>query len=295
MKTTNGWADGRMGGRAAFAALAVCLVSACSSSAQQQAAAAPLANPIPADDSTAVARLNASPRHGEYVKIDAGNGDSIRMWVTYPERRDRAPVIVVIHDIGGLSDWARGIGDQLAAEGFVAVVPDLISGKGPNGGGTESVDRQGASALIRAVTRPEYTRRLNAAARYGAALPASNGRIGSIGFCWGGTVSFNMAADLERNGAAVVYYGPSPDSATLAAVRAPVLGLYASDDARVNNTIPGAQAQLQRQNKSFEVNTYEGAGHGFVRSQWGREGANKRAAEQSWPRAMAFFREKLGR
>lgn len=269
-------------------------ISGCSSQAQQQAAAPP-ANPVPADDSTAVARLNASPRHGEYVKIDAGNGDSLRMWVAYPERSGRAPVIVVIHDIGGLSDWARGIGDQLAAEGFIAVVPDLISGKGPNGGGTESVDRQGASALIRAVTRPEYTRRLNAAARYGAALPASNGRIGSVGFCWGGTVSFQMAADLERNGAAVVYYGPSPDSATLAAVRAPVLGLYASDDARVNNTIPGAQAHLQRLNKPFEMDTYEGAGHGFLRSQWGREGANRRASEQAWPRTIAFFREKLGR
>ena len=274
--------------------LLLLVITACSSAAQQQAMPAPQ-HAVPADDSTAVARLNASPRHGEYVKIDAGNGDSLRMWVAYPERRDRAPVIVVIHDIGGLSDWARGIGDQLAAEGFVAVVPDLISGKGPGGGGTESVDRQGASALIRAVSRPEYTRRLNAAARYGAALPASNGRIGSVGFCWGGTVSFNMAADLVGIGAAVVYYGPSPDSATLAAVRAPVLGLYAGDDARVNNTLPAAQAQLQRMNRPFEVNTYEGAGHGFVRSQWGREGANKRAAEQSWPRAIAFFREKLGR
>lgn len=268
------------------------LVTACRGSAQQQAMPAP-AHPLPAGEPDAVARLNDSPRHGEYVKYDAGNGDSVRAWVTYPERRDKAPVIVVIHEIFGLSDWARGVGDQLAAEGFIAIVPDLLSGKGPNGGGTESVDRQGATALIRGVTRDEYTRRLNAAARYARALPASNGRVGTVGFCWGGTASFNMAAGLENNGAAVVFYGPSPDSATLAAVRAPVLGLYAGDDARVGATIPAALAQMQRMHKPFENVTFDGAGHGFMRDQAGRNGANLRAAEQAWPRAIAFFRQQL--
>ena len=284
--------------RQVIAAVMLCGAWACSSSSggQQAAASAPApAFALPADESTAVARLNLSPRHGEYVKLDTGNGDSVRMWVVYPERRDKAPVVLVIHEIFGLSDWIRGVGDQLAAEGFIAVVPDLLSGLGPNGGGTESVDRQGATALIRNVTRDVYTRRLGAAARYGLALPAANGHLGTIGFCWGGSRSFEMAAALDRAGAAVVYYGPSPDSATIAAVRAPVLGFYGGDDARVGATIPAAQEQMNALHKPFEAVSFEGAGHGFLRDQPGRNGANQRAAAQAWPRTIAFFREKLGR
>ncbi len=250
---------------------------------------------LPADDSTATARLTASPRHGEYVKIDAGGGDSVRMWVVYPERRDKAPVVVVIHEIFGLSDWVRAVGDQLAAEGFIAVVPDLLSGKGPGGGGTESVDQQGATALIRTVTRDEYTRRLDAAARYGTSLPAARDRVGTVGFCWGGGKSFEMAIAIEGIRAAVVYYGTSPDSASLANVRAPVLGLYAGEDARVDATVPPAQAEMQRLRKPYDVMMFEGAGHGFLRQQRARDGANLRAAQQAWPRTIAFFREKLGR
>lgn len=285
----------RTPGRQVLAAVMLCGAWACNSRTGPQAAAPAPALALPADESTAVARLDVSPRHGEYVKIDAGNGDSVRMWVVYPERRDRAPVILVVHEIFGLSDWIRGVGDQLAAEGFIAVVPDLLSGFGPNGGGTESVDRQGAIALIRNVTKDIYTRRLSAAARYGLALPAANGRLGTVGFCWGGSRSFELAAALERDGASVVYYGPSPDSATIAAVHAPVLGFYGGDDARVGATIPPAQALMNALHRPFEAVSFEGAGHGFLRDQVGRNGANLRATAQAWPRTIAFFREKLGR
>ena len=249
---------------------------------------------LPADDSTATARLNASPRHGEWIKYDAGNGDSVRAWVVYPERRDRAPVIVVIQEIFGLSDWIRGVADQLAADGFIAIAPDMLSGKGPNGGGSETMaDRQAMTAATRTLTQPEVQRRLQAAARYGAALPASNGRVGSVGFCWGGSNSFNFAVSWAGLGAAVVYYGASPADSVLGQIRAPVLGLYAGDDARVNATVPPAQAAMQRLNKRYEVEMYDGAGHGFLRQQTGREGANLRAAQQAWPRTVAFFREHL--
>lgn len=273
--------------------LAALIVLGCASA--QQGAPVVQAPSLPANDSTARARLTASSRHGEYVKIDAGGGDSVRLWVVYPERRDKAPVVVVIQEIYGLSDWLRGVGDQLAADGFIAVVPDLLSGKAPGGAGSDAVDAQGAVALTRTLTRDEWTRRLNAAARYGRSLPAASGRVGSVGFCWGGSRSFEMAAALEGNGAAVVYYGSSPDSTTLAAVRAPVLGLYGADDARVNATVPGAQAAMQRMNKEYTPVMFEGAGHGFLRDQTGRNGANMRAAEAAWPRTIAFFREKLGR
>jgi carboxymethylenebutenolidase len=250
---------------------------------------------LPAMGDSATARLTASPRHGEWVKVDAGGGDTVNTWVVYPERRDKAPVVVVIHEIFGLTDWIRGVADQLAADGFIAIAPDLLSGHGPNRGGSESVDQQGAVRLIRDVTPAEAQRRLMAAGRYGAALPAAKDRIASVGFCWGGSTSFALATVWPELKGAVVYYGTSPDSAALADVRARVLGLYAGDDARVGATVPGAQREMERLRKPFEVHSYEGAGHGYLRDQAGREGANARATAQAWPRTIAFLREVLGR
>jgi len=253
------------------------------------------AQSLPPDEAGALAALNASPRHGEWVMVDAGGGDSVKAWVVYPERRDRAPVVVVIHEIYGLTDWVRGVTDRLAAEGFVAIAPDLLTGKGPQGGGSESVDRQGAVALIGALAPDEVQRRLAAAARYATALPSALPRFGAVGFCWGGSTSFAFAVSDPDLGAAVVYYGTSPADSELSRVRAPVLGLYGGDDARVGATVPPAQAEMRRLGKRYEVAMYEGAGHGFLRAQSGRDGANRRAAEQAWPRTIAFFRETLGR
>jgi len=246
---------------------------------------------LPASDSTVGARLDASPRHGEWVVYDAGGGDSVRAWVVFPERSDPAPVVVVIHEIFGLTDWIRGVADQVAAEGFVAVAPDLLSGKGPGGGGTESVDRQGAVQLIRGLDGDEVVRRLSGAAHYAMALPATTAAFAVIGYCWGGSTSFRYATAQPHLGGAVVFYGSAPDSAALASVHAPVLGLYGGDDARVNATIAPAEHEMQRLGKRYEVEIYEGAGHGFLRAQEGRDGANQRASERAWPRAVAFLKE----
>jgi carboxymethylenebutenolidase len=229
------------------------------------------------------------------VDYDAGNGDRVRAWVVYPERADKAPVVIVIHEIYALTDWIRGVADQLAAEGFIAMAPDLISGKGPGGGGSESVDEEGAVALIRTLDPQEVTRRLKAAAAYATHLPSATEAVGVVGYCWGGSTSFRMATEWPELGAAVVFYGSSPATESLAAVRAPVLGHYGGDDARVNATIPEAQAEMQRLGKFYEPNIYPGAGHGFLRQQTGREGANMEATRAAWPRTVAFFREHLGR
>lgn len=253
------------------------------------------AQEIPPDEEGALARLNASPRHGEWVDYDAGEGDTVRAWVVYPERADRAPVVIVIHEIYALSDWIRGVADQLAADGFIAIAPDLISGKGPGGGGSESVDRDGAVALIRGLDPQEVTRRLKAAASYATSLPSARPEVGMVGYCWGGSTSFRMATEWPELKAAVVYYGDSPATESLAAIQAPVLGHYGGDDARVNATIPDAQAEMERLGKFYEPNLYDGAGHGFLRQQTGREGANMAASQAAWPRTIAFFRETLGR
>jgi carboxymethylenebutenolidase len=157
------------------------------------------------------------------------------------------------------------------------------------------VDRQGAVALIRGLDPAEVTRRLKAAAAYGTSLPAATARVGVVGFCWGGSTSFRLAAEWPELGAAVVYYGGSPATETLGGVRAPVLGLYGGEDARVNATVPPAQVELDRLGRSFEAITYEGAGHAFLRQQEGQEGANMRASQAAWPRTVAFLREQLGR
>jgi carboxymethylenebutenolidase len=248
---------------------------------------------LPPGEAEAKQRLLDTPRHGEWARVDAGEGDMVDLWVVYPERKDRAPVVVVIHEIFGLTDWVRAVADQLAADGFIAVAPDFLSGKGPGDKGSGSVDVDTARALVRELDPGEIVRRLDAAARYATSLPAAARMYGTVGYCWGGAVSFSYATRQPALGAAVVFYGTSPSTETLAGVNAPVLGLYGGDDARVNATIPDAEKEMKRLGKRFEVEVYEGAGHGFLRAQDGREGANLRAAQQAWPRTVEFFKETL--
>ncbi|MCH7805401.1 MAG: dienelactone hydrolase family protein [Acidobacteria bacterium] len=251
------------------------------------------AQSLPASEETARARLNASPRHGEWVKVQSG-GDTINAWVVYPERSDPAPVVLVIHEIYGLTDWIRSVADQLAAEGYIAIAPDILTGKGPGGGGTESVDRDGAVALVRALDRTEVVSRLNATAQYANSLPAAQDTLAVIGFCWGGSTSFAYAAAQPNLSAAVVYYGTSPSAETLARIQAPVLALYGGDDARVNKSIPDAQTEMKRLGKSYQPEIYDGAGHGFLRAQEARDGANMRASERAWPETIEFLKRELG-
>ena len=248
---------------------------------------------LPPVEDSALARLNASPRHGEWVAYDAGGGDSVKAWVVYPERADKAPVVVVIHEIFGLTDWIRSVTDQLAADGFIAIAPDLLSGHGPNGGGTAAVDRQGAIALIRDLKPDDVGRRLRAAAAYATALPAARHIVGSVGFCWGGTTSFAFATTDPDLKATVVFYGTPPSEEAMGRLRAPVAGFYGGDDARVTSTVDPTRALMAKLGKSYESHVFEGAGHGFMRDQAGRNGANLRAAEQAWPRAVAFLKQAL--
>ncbi|HET6763321.1 MAG TPA: dienelactone hydrolase family protein [Longimicrobiaceae bacterium] len=239
------------------------------------------------------ARLAASPRHGEWVMVQTGAGDSVRAWVVYPERRDRAPVVVVVQEIFGLTGWIRGVADQLAAEGFIAIAPDLLSGKGiPTGPDGDPV-RDSATAAIRTLDPAAVQRRLDATAKYAMALPAALPRYGIVGFCWGGGVSFAHAAHAPGLGAAVVYYGVSPPREAIGNVRAPVLGLYGDNDARVNTTIAPADSALRALGRTYQHQIFPGAGHGFLRQQDGQNGANLAAARAAWPRTVQWFRRYL--
>lgn len=251
---------------------------------------------LPAGAAGAKARVEASPRHHEYIKIATGPNpsDSIAAWVVYPQARGKAPVVLVVHEIFGLTSWIRGVADQLAADGFIAIAPDLMTGKiSP---ATPDSAPQLATQTIRTLDPQTVQRQLQAIGEWGLTLPAAKpGKYGIVGYCWGGSTSFAHAVANPSLGAAVVYYGASPSAADLAKVRAPVLGLYGELDARVNATIDRADSTLKAAGRSFDWQLYAGAGHGFLRQQDGMNGANLEATKLAWPRTVQFFRRHLGR
>ncbi|MBI4550974.1 MAG: dienelactone hydrolase family protein [Candidatus Latescibacteria bacterium] len=248
---------------------------------------------LPPGDAQAKDALNKSPRHGEWASVKLeGSEKPLVTWVVYPERKEKAPVVIVIHEIFGLTDWIRGVADQLAEDGFIAVAPDLLSGQGPGGGNTDAfASRDDVTKAIRSLTPDDVTGRLNAVREYAITLPAANGKSATVGFCWGGSTSFAYATAQPGLNAAIVYYGSAPDAARLATIKAPVLGLYGGDDARVNATIPPTETEMKKLGKSYEPHIYDGAGHGFLRAQDGKDGANLKATQQAWPRTVAFLRQ----
>jgi carboxymethylenebutenolidase len=248
---------------------------------------------LPPDAAGALARLSASPRHSEWVIIRTGDGDSLRAFVVYPERSTKAPVVVVVHEIFGLSSWVRGVADQLGADGFIAIAPDLLTMKNlPNG--PDSVVAPLAQAAIATLDPAWVQKQLDAVAKYGMSLPSAEQKYGIVGFCWGGGVSFAHAVHAPGLGASVVYYGVSPKATDLPSVRAPVLGLYGGSDARVDATIPPADSALRALGRTYSYSIYPGAGHGFLRQQTGMNGANLAAAREAWPATVSWFRKYLG-
>ncbi len=247
---------------------------------------------LPASGEEAEVRLSASPRHAEWVTIQAG-ADSVRAWVVYPERSDPAPVVLVVHEIYGLSHWVRGVADQFAADGFIAIAPDMLTMRNVPAGGDGAPDADAAREAIQGLDRDAIHTQLLAVAEYGMSLPAARDSYGIVGYCWGGTVAFEHAIRSPELDASVVYYGTSPDTTLYGSIQAPVLGLYGENDARVNTTVPPATATMDRLGKTFEVETYAGAGHGFLRAQEGQDGANLAAAREAWPRTIEWFREHL--
>ena len=243
----------------------------------------------------AKARLEASPRHHEYVPLKHGSR-TVQAFVVYPEVKAKAPVVVLIHEIFGLSDWAKEMADELAAEGFIVIAPDLLTGFGPGGGGSSEFPSQ--EATIKAVSGldPEVVNAdLDAAADYGKHLPASNGNVAVVGFCWGGGKSFAFAAHRRDLSAAFVFYGPGP--ADVSTITAPVYGFYAGNDARIGATVPTTVAAMKAAGKKYEPVTYDGAGHGFMRA--GEDPSdtvpgNKTAREQGFGRLVKLLHEMKG-
>jgi len=237
-------------------------------------------------------RLEASPRHHEYVPLKHGSR-TVQAFVVYPEVKTKAPVVILIHEIFGLSDWAKEMADELAGQGFIVIAPDLLTGFGPNGGGSSEFPSQDATVKAVSGLDPEVvTADLDAAADYGKHLPAADGKIAVAGFCWGGGKSFAFATHRKDLSAAFVFYGPGP--ADVSAVVAPVYGFYAGNDARIGATIPATVAAMKAAGKKYDPVTYDGAGHGFMRA--GEDPANsvpanKTARDEGFARLVKLLKE----
>ncbi|MDE1154232.1 MAG: dienelactone hydrolase family protein [Acidobacteriaceae bacterium] len=239
--------------------------------------------------------LLKSPRHGEFVTITEPSGRKLQAWVVYPESKEKAPVVLMIHEIYGLTDWAREMADEVAGAGYIVVEPDLLSGAGPEhatvpsvkeqsdphasmastgaasvpmlpGGTSAFPDQDAAAKAVAGLPDAQVVDDLNAAADWGKKLPAASDKLYVAGFCHGGQLSFLFATKRKDLSAAFVFYGTPPDAEAMKSITAPVYGFYAGNDARVTATVPQTETEMKAAGKTFDQVTYEGAGHGFMRA-----------------------------
>lgn len=240
---------------------------------------------LPAQD-WALEQLNESPRHHEWVTVDYGDRE-VYSFVVYPEVDRRTPAVVVIHENRGLTDWVRTVADDLAAAGYIAIAPDLLSGLYPQEQRSTFAGTDAAREVLYQLPPEQITADLEMVVDYVRRLPASNGTVAVSGFCWGGSQTFRFATTGADIAAAYVFYGSGPDQLdAVQKVRCPVYGFYGGNDARVNATVPVTAELMEKAGKTFEPVTYEGAGHGFMRSgaQPSAEPANKNARAEAWER-----------
>jgi carboxymethylenebutenolidase len=252
-------------------------------------------------------KVEQSPRHREWVTVKHGDRN-VETYVVYPESQAKTPVVVVIHEIFGHTDWVQDLTDQLAEAGYIAIAPDLLSGMGPNGGRTTSIESNRVGETIGKLPPDQITADLNAVADYGLKLPASNGRLFVAGFCYGGSQSFRFATNRPDLRAAFVFYGTAPssgpqgqfvpDKEALGRIKAPVYGFYGGNDARVDATIAPTQEAMKALGKTYEPTVYEGAGHGFMRAgedPGGKEPtheANVKARNEAWTRWKMLLQQR---
>jgi carboxymethylenebutenolidase len=237
-------------------------------------------------------KVDKSPRHREWVTVKH-DGRSVETFVVYPESSKKTPVVLIIHEIFGMTDWVEDLADQVAEAGYIAVAPDLLSGMGPNGGRTTSFGPGKVGEAIGKLPPDQITADLNAVADYGLKLPASDGKLFVAGFCYGGSQSFRFATNRPDLKAAFVFYGGPPPKDAMERIKAPVYGFYGGNDARIGATIPETKENMKAAGKTYEPVIYEGAGHGFMRA--GEDPAateaNRKARAEAWVRWKALLKK----
>jgi carboxymethylenebutenolidase len=256
------------------------LLSACQSTTPAASAASP-------------SRLDSTPRHDEWVQIAQGDR-TVHAYVVYPQTSTKAPVMIVIHENRGLTDWVRTVADRLAENGYIVIAPDLLSGMAPGAGRTSDfASEDAARTAIGALPKAQVAADLDAVYRHAVTIPSTNGSVSVAGFCWGGSQAWNMAMTAPQLTAAYVFYGTAPqDPEGFARIGAPVYAFYGGNDERVNATIPATEEQMRKAGKHYEPVIYPGAGHAFMRSgeSPSASAADRDAARNAWSRWMQLLR-----
>lgn len=234
-------------------------------------------------------RLNSSPRHADWVDLKSGTR-TIKAFVVYPERKDKAPAVIVVSEIFGLTDWLRSLCDELAENGVIAIAPDLH-------GGQKFQDLDAARKATSELSQEQVKGDLDAAADYALTkLPSCNGTLAICGFCWGGGVAFAYANENPKLKATYSFYGTAPDSTDkVKNIACPVYGFYGGNDERVNATISKAEELMKAAGKKYEPVIYKGAGHGFMRSGEPNNPAireaDKKARDEAWTRWKTLLKQ----
>ncbi|MGI9455321.1 MAG: dienelactone hydrolase family protein [Aeoliella sp.] len=242
-----------------------------------------------------VERLESSPRHHEWVDVKTEDGRRVKCWLVFPEVSEKATAVIVIHENRGLNDWARGLTDQVAEAGYVAIAPDMLTGMGPDGGGTDSYSSSDAARTgIYELKQEQVTANLDAVFAHATKIEAANGKVAVAGFCWGGGQSFGYAAHNSELAAAFVFYGTAPkDDALLKSIACPVYGFYGGNDFRITGQTPKVAEKMKSLGKTYDPVTYEGAGHGFMRSGEADDAseANRTGRDEAWERWKTILAE----
>ena len=236
-------------------------------------------------------QLDKSPRHGEWVKITTESGREVSAFIVFPEIKEKADSVIVIHEIFGLTDWIRQVGDELAKAGFVAICPDFLSGMGPNGGGTDSFGGNNVRRAIRDLDPDQITADLKAVTKYVRDLPSTTDTVAVSGFCWGGRQSFRFATNDDSLKAAFVFYGSPPDAAALGKITCPVYGFYGESDNRINSTIESTEEAAKSAGITYEPVIYSDVGHGFLRRGMAAEASEVQKAQtrEAWERWVSLL------
>jgi carboxymethylenebutenolidase len=244
-----------------------------------------LCAPLLSAQDWARAKVDKSPRHREWVTVKH-DGRGVETFVVYPEVSDKRPVVLIIHEIFGMTDWVQDLADQVAEAGYIAVAPDLLSGMALNGGGSSDFPQGGAVKAVSHLNPDQITADLNAVANYALKIPSANGKLYVAGFCWGGGQSFRFATNRSDLSAAFVFYGPPPPADAMVRINAPVYGFYGGNDERIGATIPTAREEMKAAGKLYEPVSYEGAGHGFMRAgeMPDANAGNQKARDEAWAR-----------
>jgi carboxymethylenebutenolidase len=246
--------------------------------------------------SSAIERLQTSPRHHEWADIESAGGRKVRTWVVYPQIDHAATVVLIIHENRGLTDWVRALADELAEVGYIAVAPDLLSGTGPGGGGTSAFGSEvKAIEGIHNLKPKQVTADLDAAFKYAQNLPAGNKAVAVAGFCWGGGQTFAYATHNPKIAAAFVFYGPAPaEEADYEKIQAPVYGFYGGSDFRITGEVPTVEKRMKALKKKYEPVVYKGAQHAFMRQgemTADKADANRKARDEAWERWKKLLAE----